>query len=132
MKRSICRQTISDDSLSNNVVRQFISIVVHVWKTMGENFADLFDHSHYLPGVIAFPKSGGEVIRQMVPKTLFAVLVEALVTYNGKLSRVRRDENKRGIALAGLMHLQRHKGLPRFGHRILDPAVGHEDPDFTA
>ena len=121
-----------DLSLPHDLIRQFIAVVRLRREVTRQNRADLLDHANQRAGVVLFSKSTRKLIGQLVPKTLLAMPVQALISHNGKSPCVRSNENKSGIAPGGVVHLQFRKNSPSISRRVNNASVGDEHPYLTA
>jgi hypothetical protein len=116
----------------NNFVRQLVCVCRRSRKMHGQHLADFVNRFCERVAEFFILKMDAHSIHNVLPELFAAFFVNRLVADNGKFVGPRRDENKDGVALAGLVHSETLKFLLGNRHRIrLESAALNINANFA-
>src|SRR5438093_1194826 len=127
MNHSACHPKL----ITNNPVRQFVSIIRITRKMLGKDIADHLNRLENRFGESAFLQQSGHLSAHTLPERVAAFLVNTRVADDGELPRQRNQINQHRVALTRFGHPEFHESFPREFQRISPPPVRDVHPDFT-
>ena len=105
-------------SALDHIIRKFIPISFVPWKVSGEHASDLLNRFDQRITEFLIAKMRSHFFNETLPEFIAAFLMDGVVSGDRKFMNPRRDKDKHGIAVLGLVHAELMKLLLSRDQRI--------------